>query len=295
MKKLLLFFILLLLPVSGYFFWKVSANNGEAAAVSQTEVNRHLDKTITWLETNYSKIENRNNPILWWMVKQAAENTGNPRLLSLYKKYKRNHLDGKPNNLSTPMFNKYYKPRMPDISEFRGLDDYQIFFFYGTSCDKDLGSEPLIQAQLQPDFCSLHYLKPRCITHQLMGLRFMQRYQCGNNELVANTISELQDDVVNELYWDFRIVDAYIQRVTMLMDTGAYNKIKPVWIRQILDAQNEDGSWDDYDPIVSLSENKAFAFTSLLPAVKTLKPSFHATAQGLWLLSMLSNEASTNN
>jgi len=224
------------------------------------------------------------------MIKQAAENTGNKTLLKIFKTYKHEHLDTQANNLSTPMFNEFYHPRIPDISAFGHMHDYQIFFFYSLSCDKDLGSEPIIQAQLQPDFCSAHYLHPRCMTHQLMGLRFMQRYQCGFKETVNSTIADLQNDIVSELTWDFRVGDAYIQRVTMLKDSGAFEKIKPFWIKQILNAQNEDGSWDDLDPILYLSEDKVFALTSMLPTIKNIKADFHTTAQAIWLLSMLSIE-----
>ena len=291
MKKLFRFLILLLLVLLAGFFWQVYQNNQNAQLPQKSEIDSRLGKAISWLENNYSKIENRSNPILWWMIKQAAENTDNSRLQKIYKTYKKNHLDRQAKNLSSPMFYEYYRPRMPDISEFRGLDDYQVLFFYATSCDKELGSEARIQKQLNPDFCSLHFLQPRCVTHQLMGLRFMQRYQCGYDDKVNAGIQSLQDKIVSELTWDFRVADAYLQRITMLVDSGAFNRIKPVWLKRILDAQNSDGSWDDIDPIFYISDNKAIAFTSMLPAIKTIKPSFHATAQGIWLLSMLSTQA----
>lgn len=120
------------------------------------------------------------------------------------------------------MFDELYRPRVPEISALSNLYDYQIFFFYALSCDNDLSSEPIIQKQLKANFCSLHYLHPRCITHQLMGLRFMQRYQCGYEETVSNTITELQNDVVSELTWDFRVGDAYIQRCA---NAGGYRRL----------------------------------------------------------------------
>ncbi len=290
MKKLFyivtsLTFILLLLTA-----WAVWQNNRNIAAPSQAEVKQHLDRSIDWLISNYSNIEDTQNPILWWMIKQAGLKSNDPRLKNIFSKYKKEHLDKMPANLSTPMFDKFYRPVVPDIISLSSLRDYQVFFFYGLSCDADLGSEPVIQQQMEPGFCSLHYLRPRCITHQLMGLRFMQRHQCGYEEKVNQTIGELQKTVVSELTWDFRVGDAYIQRVLMLVDTGAFDQVKPVWISNILKAQNDDGSWDDLDPILYLGGGYAFAHTSTLPKIAKPRADFHATAQAIWLLSMLLNE-----
>ena len=123
-----------------------------------------------------------------------------------------------------------------------------------------------------------------------MGLRFMQRYQCGHDEVVQSTIAELQQTLVSELTWDFRVGDAYIQRVLMLIDSGAYDKTKPVWIRNILQAQNEDGSWDDLQPVIYLGNDYYLGYTSMLPAIRKPGADFHATAQAIWLMSLLLGE-----
>ncbi len=294
MKKIIFILLLLLFAAVSIFFWQVWQNNHQINPVPHAKIQQHFLRSVSWLDANYATIENIQNPILWWMIKQAALTSGNNSLNRIFETYKKNHLDANPPNLSTPMFDKFYRPRLPDISQFSALRDYQTFFFYALSCDKDLGSEPLIQQQLSSEYCSMHYLHPRCITHQLMGLRFMQRYQCGYDEKVTTAIDELQQLVLSELTWDFRVGDAYIQRVLMLTDTGAYNHIKPVWIDNILNAQNDDGSWDDLHPILSLSNGKVLAHTSLLPKIKKPKADFHATAQAIWLLSLLLNENKTD-
>jgi hypothetical protein len=278
--------------IFSFLFWQVWQNNKSVQPASQAELENHFNRAVSWLDSNYSKIENIKNPILWWMIKQSADNSGNISLNNIYLKYKKDHLDTEPPNLSTPMFDKFYRPVMPDVSLFTdaGLQDYQIFFFYGLSCDDEVGSDPIIQKQLDPSFCSFHYLHPRCMTHQLMGLRFMQRYQCGQKDLVNSTIAELQKDVISELTWDFRVGDAYIQRAVMLVDTGAFDKVKPVWIKNILNAQNDDGSWDDLHPVIHLGNNKFLGHTSMLPKIAAPKADFHATAQAIWLLSLLLEE-----
>lgn len=290
MKKIFIAFLLIVLSVTGVFFWQVWQNNRHTVPASNADIERHFLKSVSWLNSNYSSIENIKNPILWWMIKQAALTSRNDSLKTIYKKYKRDHLDVNPPNLSTPMFDSFYRPRLPDIGALSSLHDYQIFFFYALSCDDELASEPLIQKQLTPDFCSLHYLHPRCITHQLMGLRFMQRYQCGYDDTVKTTIGILQAVVASELTWDFRVGDAYIQRVLMLTETGAHDSVKPIWIKNILNAQNEDGSWDDLHPILYLGNDRYLSHTSTLPKIKKPEADFHTTAQAIWLLSLLLNK-----
>ena len=290
MKKFFALLLIICFAVTGVVFWQVANNNRNVTPASHALIEQHFIKAVAWLESNYTDVENVQNPVLWWMIKQAAEVSDNEVLKNIYSNYKKTHLDSNPPNLSTPMFDRFYRPRMPDISLLSGLQDYQLFFFYALSCNEDLGSEVVIQNQMQPGFCTLHYLHPRCITHQLMGLRFMQRHQCGYDDLVQETINELQNDVISELTWDFRVADAYIQRVLMLADTGAYSRIKPVWIHNILAAQNSDGSWDDLHPIITLDNDTVLAFTSTLPAVRKIQADFHATAQGIWLLSLLLDE-----
>ena len=290
MKKLIIAFLLIASVLTITFFWHVWQNNRDVQVVPVSEIEHAFITSINWLDTNYTNIENIENPILWWMIKQAALTSNNDSLNRIYNKYKKDHLDIAPPNLETPMFDKFYRPRVPDISLLSNSDDYQIFFLYALSCDNDLSSEPLIQRQLKPEFCSLHYLYPRCITHQLMGLRLMQRYQCGYEDVVTSTINKLQQTVTSELTWDFRVGDAYIQRVLMLVDTGAYSMVKPIWIKNILNAQNTDGSWDDLHPIFNLGDDLIFAHTSTLPTIKKPKGDFHATTQAIWLLSLLLKE-----
>ena len=116
----------------------------------------------------------------------------------------------------------------------------------------------------------------------------------GYENVVETTINQLQQDVISELMWDFRVGDAYIQRVLMLVDSGAYNNVKPIWIKNILEAQNKDGSWDDLHPILHLGNNKVFAYTSMLPKIQIIKADFHTTAQAIWLLNLLLEESGSD-
>ena len=294
MKKILYLVVVISMMLFVFLGWNVWQNNRDIDPPTQVEIQKHFDRSVDWISSNYSTVENINNPILWWMIKQAGISSKNEILKNISLKYKKDHLHKKPSNLYTPLFDELYRPVIPDIELLSKATEYQQFFFYGLSCDKNLGSEPVIQQQMIPGFCSLHYLHPRCITHQLMGLRYMQRYQCGYDEKVNITIGELQNVVVSELIWDFRVGDAYIQRVLMLVDTGAYNQVKPIWLSNILDAQNDDGSWDDLHPILHLGNDYVFAHSSTLPKIRKPKADFHATAQAIWLLSLLLGEFDNN-
>lgn len=286
-KRVLYVLLFIFIILGGLFFWQKWLNNRDIPAIDSVVIEQHFNQSVAWLDHNYSEQENVKNPILWWMIKQASISSGNATLKNIYSRYKKKHLDPQAGNIWTPMFDELYRPRFPDPVLLPKMEDYQLFFLYALNCNKELGSEPVIQRQMRPEFCSAHYLHPRCITHQLMGLRFMQRYQCGFDDLVKSTINDLQQDVVAELSWDFRVTDAYIQRVLMLVDSGAYKKVKPLWIKNILEAQNTDGSWDDLYPLINLGNGKVFALTSTLPKIKKPEANFHTTAQAIWLLSLL--------
>jgi hypothetical protein len=288
-KSLTVLLCLVLMCIALYLFllWQ---NNKTTAAVSHAEINRHFEKAIDWLETHYSKVEHSGNPILWWMVRQASENSNNPRLTKIYKKYLKDHIDGQPTSLSSPMFDEYFQYTLPDVSLLSSLDEYQVFLLYSINCDDDFSQNAIIQKQLEPDYCPVILLQPRCITHQLMGLRFMQRYQCGYEDKVRATSKLLYERLLTELTLDFRVTDAYIQRVLMLVDGGKLSEVKPVWIRRILDAQRDDGGWGDQYVILSLGENTVFALTSKLPQIAPPRSQFHTTAQALWLLSLLNSQ-----
>jgi len=281
----------LLLAISLFVFsWSVLQNNRNIEVVTPEDIQKHFEKSVSWLEANYSSVENTANPILWWMIKQAAITSNNETLNEIYFKYKTDHLDNNPPNLSTPMFNQYFRPKLPDISVFSKLYDYQTFFFYALSCDENFAVEPLIRKQFMPSFCSLHFLRQSCTTHQVMGLRFMQRNQCGYDEVVNRTISKLKEILISELTWDFRVGDIYIQRVLMMLDLSVYSEVKPIWIKNILSAQNGDGGWDDLDPIIYLGNDYFLGYSTQLFTIKKMKSDFHSTAQAIWLLSMLVEE-----
>ena len=285
-KKLLiigLFFIFIGVVYCAYEYYQ---NNKSVDWPATSEIQKTFNRSIDWLVANKLKIKNKHNPALWWMLKEASEINANKKLAEIYQQYKTQYLDVKRPNIWTPYFRKYYKPEVPDIMAFSSFSPYQLFFVYALSCDKELAQETIIQNQHDADFCGMHYLSPRCVTHQLMSVRLMQERYCGDEKQLATLSQSLQEIIVDELTYDFRVTDSYFQRVLGLAEAGNYNAIKPVWVQRIIEAQNEDGGWDDMHPVITLG-NSALGWTSLLPGYASKKSDFHATAQAVWLMALL--------
>jgi len=284
-KRTLGAFIVLSVIVIAALAVAVYQNNKTTTSPTKTELQSSLDNAVEWLYINQQSIMRDHNSALWWMLKEAADISGSNRLKEFYQKYKSNHLDKMPDNVWTPYFKPHYKPYVPpDITE--KLHDYQIFFIYGLSCDKYLGEEPVIHKQLKSDFCRNHFFHPRCVTHQQMGVRLLQQRSCGNHDQLS---TKLLDIIDTEITWDFRVTDSYLQRALMLAEGGRIRTLKPIWQKRILDAQMQDGGWSDFFPLLSLG-SKQIGFTSTLPAIGPKRSDFHATAQGIWLMTLLVNQ-----
>jgi len=99
----------------------------------------------------------------------------------------------------------------------------------------------------------------------------------------------VQDGILSELRWDYRVEDAYLQKVWTLIESGRRNEVKPVWVRRILEAQEADGGWTGADIITPLPGGRALFWEGGMRPRMGLRPesTFHATAQGLYLMALL--------
>lgn len=265
------------------------ANNRPAEQPTPAELQASLEAAIGWVEANREAILKQSNPVLWWMVQRSAEHTGDPRLQALFADYHARYLDN-PRNLWVPLFHpgRWVPFRIEDIEHY---PDYNLHFIYGIGCDAELAEHPVVVPQLRADFCDRHPLRPACVTHQLMGFRFMQRSGCGDPAATSAAVAELQTRIVRQLTWDPRVVDVYLQRVLMLVESGAAERVKPIWLRRVLAAQRTDGGWAGIDPLLELG---AAASVSLGPrglSFAAPRSDFHATAQGVLLMSLLAHPA----
>jgi hypothetical protein len=113
-----------------------------------------------------------------------------------------------------------------------------------------------------PVFAKTIFLHPRCVTHQLMAIRLLQKRNCGDHRKLT---MRLLDIIETELSWDFRVTDSYLQRTLMLAESGDMDRLKPVWIQRILDAQMPDGGWSDFHPLLDIGSMQ-LGMTSTWPA-----------------------------
>ena len=69
----------------------------------------------------------------------------------------------------------------------------------------------------------------------------LQNKNCGEQKLNNQLPQQLSEIIEKQLTWDPRVGDVYIQRALMLVESGYEEKVKPVWIHNILNEQLEDG------------------------------------------------------
>ncbi len=261
-------------------------NNRSADALSKVEMQRSLDSGISWLFERKEKILNEANPMLWWMLQQSAEISGDPRLKELFAGYETRYLKNNRKNIWRPLFykNTWSPVRYESIRDF---PYYNKHFLYALSCDKDLEQHAEIREQNQPEFCNSHPLRPACVTHQLMGIRILQRKKCGDTEKLRQMVSVLQGKIENQLFYDPRVVDVYLQRVLMLIETGTLERVKPIWLIKVFKAQSDEGGWSNFEPLFPLYGGQSLGFSQHGVSIRTRRDGFHTTAQGVMIMSLL--------
>lgn len=288
-KKLAMTLLLIGALLTAGYGGLVWHNNREVVAPSSQDIAASWEKSVSWLMNNREKILREKNAALWWMVGQSAQLTGDSRLHGLFDEIQRDFAA----NHSNSAWRAYFSPsafwgfNFPKAS-YASMVDYKQYFLFSLTCGKELADEPRIAVQHEMNFCrNSHPLSPACATHQLMGFRLQQRIGCDRVPGLAEKIADSQDMITTELTWDPRVVDVYIQRVLMLLDSGAPERVKPIWLRRVLDAQLPDGSWSNLQPLIPLGGGRYFGFDVKLVGVGPLQGNFHTSAQGVWLTSML--------
>jgi len=286
LRRLSYIFLVLVVLSLAFYACLVWNNNRQVEPPSTAEIERALTASIDWLEQNEEDILNQNIPVLWWMIRQSAILTEDPRLKTLFAKYESRYLHRRQGNLWRPLFldNVWVPVRYADLSRY---PYYNKHFIYAMTCDDELGRSPDIAVQNEPDFCDARFLSPACVTHQLMGIRIMQRKGCGDQAELERTVRVLQERIKNQLTWDPRVVDVYLQRVLMLIESGADKTVKPKWLHNILDAQSDKGGWGDFDPLAPLSGGYSFGFSAHGFGIRKPIDSFHTTAQGVLIMSLI--------
>ncbi len=285
--KIVAISMVILLCIYGLLFYQ---NNRAAEPVRNERIAQSYEHGVSWLLNHRQDILREPNTALWWMLRESARVSGDVRIQSLVDEFLKNFdvVD------SYSIWQAYFHPRafrnaVFSPSEYTSLVDYQQHFLYALTCSNQLASEPLIRTQNNnPDFCwhGARAVRPACVTHQLMAYEMIRRRGCYVENLDSK-ISILQNTIEKQLTYDPRVVDVYIQRVLMLVDSGARERIKPRWLERVLDAQLEDGGWSDMQPLIPAGGGKYVGFDARAVKIATPISNFHATAQGVLLMTLL--------
>lgn len=273
----------LIVLYAGYELW---LNNRPVDVPPSRLISDGLEGGIHWLVKNRETILAQQNPMLWRFVKESADITRDERLHTLFSDYKERYLDPYPGNLWWHLFDAQSKAPVL-MWKMENFPDYNLYFIYGASCDSALGKHEIVQRQNDPAFCATyHPFSPACVTHQLMGVRLVQRRHGLDPQVVQQLVLSLQEKIVKQLTWDPRVVDVYIQRVLMLAESGMAQKIKPVWLQRVLSAQLADGGWANLHMLFPVSRSHYLGFITR-PVIREPRSNFHTTAQAVFLFSLL--------
>ena len=262
---------------------------------SHQELQATLEKGISWLEMHQENVLADPNPALWWMLKDSAELTGDIRLRDMVDAY----LTKMRANTHNSPFMRMVDPESPvrmSLALAQPLADYNYYILYGMTCDSSLAVTDVVLRYSRADMCGpLYLLKPVCVTHQLMGARFVYENGCGDVEKTAGLITELQSMVATRQSMDARVDDGYLQGVMMLAATGGYRHIKPAWVRNVMAAQRPDGGWEASRPWLPVGGSRYVEISRDGITVNERSSGFHPTAQGVFFISLMLNQANDLN
>ncbi len=289
-KKLFYLIVLLLLCLAGVYAYGVYENNREVAMPDRQALGHHYEQSVQWLLNNEESILNQSNGMLWWMLHEAGKMSKDRRIQLLVQKY---HQHNRRTLLGVwaPLFDKPGNKYL-DSGDVAGLPYYNQHFIYALNCAGGIAEEiELVAQQNDPGFCyqPSYLYRPACITHQLMGINFLYMKRCDLLDNVDEVIQSLQQDIVTQMTWDIRVIDVYLQRVMLLLITGAEASVKPVWIQQILDQQQPDGGWSAFQGLIELSPGRSLGLSPRVVSIGQEQSNFHTTAQGVLILSYLLN------
>jgi hypothetical protein len=266
-------------------------NNYGPDQIEPDEYAVSMRRATGWLLDHRKDILEDRNVMLWWMVRQAAEVSRNIDLALLVNEHRERFVKREPLSPWRRLIDDRSVSLDPTALLVADLPIYNLHFLYGLSCDRTLGEQIAVRQQMSIDYCpQQHPFAPACMTHQLMGFRFMQRFRCGEAEDINRQVTSLRRGITRQLWLDPRVVDVYLQRVLMLVEGSGTQSVRGRWIRRILDNQLEDGGWADMQPLVQLGSDHALGFARRSVAIGTMRSNLHATAQGPWLMALLDRQ-----
>lgn len=287
-KKLMILGLVSVVGFLSIYLIAVYLNNRDVEYPQTTQLQTQLEKSVKWLVSHDTDALQQANPMLWWMLFETNKIKPDARIADLLARYFARYPRIQ-QSVWAPLF-AGRQQRYLGAYAVEGLPYYNQHFIYALNCASAVAEDlPQVAEQNDPAFChqSAYFYRPACITHQLMGINFLFTQQCNVLPDIDRVSQSLQQDIVSQLTWDIRVVDVYLQRVLMLLITGAESSIKPIWIHQVLNHQLEDGGWGDFVSLIGADSGQSLGFSSRIVSLGYEKSSFHATAQGIYILSYL--------
>ncbi|HZP25098.1 MAG TPA: hypothetical protein VFB04_16770 [Terriglobales bacterium] len=238
------------------------------------QLNRAIERSTQWIVTHP---ENYGNPPLMFMIGDMADMSADPRLQQYVQGYlasDRVHLPGHPQtwyyaHWAFPTLSVPVVPR--EVVPYFSWQDR--WFSYASAPDK-VDITPEDHADL---FSPNKYSWGIRLHLQLIALDIYRRFNGPSPELNA-AINPVAEGVAHDAFWDFRVNDAYYQRNATILGAGRPDLIRSRWIERMLDAQNDDGTWN-------------FCWHGWCRGVLEFSLNEndygHSTVQGAWALYML--------
>jgi hypothetical protein len=238
---------IVLLAAAGWMLLRFGPAQWSEPAPGVAELRTHWQRAVRWMREHEALVLSDGNPMLWRMMREAAERMGDESLAELARKHRARYYGREPVDAWVMLLDPRATVPKPKPAGLDTLPGYMKFFSYAMSCDAVQGESPEVKQEMQLEQCSAVTARrvlrhPKCVTHQLMGFMLMHERRCGDPARVAAMTRQLQDRVVDELALDPVVHDAHLQRVMMLYWTGAPERIEPVWLNRLLRAQRADGS-----------------------------------------------------
>lgn len=287
MKRIFQLIFILNIVIATCFGYAVYSNNCCTSKIDIQALKLAHEKSVAWLVENEKSYNHRHNPALWNLLKKtiviskhAELKTIFDRYLLLYgREYQTHPLGFLVNGYSRADYNH------ADLTIY---PDYNLLWMYAYSCDSTLAHMQVIKEQLKIDFCTKqHPLSPVCKTHHVMGLNYFSGSRCENQQQIDTMLTALLTDLERQIFFDFRVIDVYLQRVMLLYENNHTNNLNPRWVERIINAQNDDGGWGNFFPLLSVGKNSAIGIGAKSISVSKQHSNFHATTQGAYLTAMV--------
>ena len=182
-----------------------------------------------------------------WALDQLCEKTRSKGLKELYQRELRAGRQEKSFKYYLKLFDN--EVTLHEIPESRaksrsGLMIMEDWLIAAANCEDFAPSEEVLRELFENRYSG--YLS----THQLLAIMWL-RDQGYLDERIEPRIRKLVEQMVLEQAGGDEFTDLFVERVAFIFHAGYGEKVESRWIKTILDAQKEDGSWRSPPPEIN--------------------------------------------